>query len=205
MTDCGNGYCCSNAQRCEVTNGITRCRSGVNSFFSASSAYLASNTSSGKDRPTGASGGRSGRRYSRGLRGGAIAGIVIGIAVAALLLAGYFWWKKRRGSANHDLGAYSPAYTNINGNPPPNPDHEHDPTDMYGGSNYGKGGVARPPPPGYSNELDSRERQRRPEMDAAMDAIPPREMSATTTGVVSKPEAAELPVTNGRPVAELAP
>jgi hypothetical protein len=178
---------------------------GGNSFFSAPSAYLASNTSSGDDRPTGASGGRSGRRYNRGLRGGAIAGIVIGIAVAALLLAGCCWWKKRRGSANRDLGAYSPANTNTNGSPPRNPNHEHDPIDMYGGSNYGKGGVAGPPPPEYSNELDSRERQRRPEMDAGMDAIPPREMSAMTTGVVPRPEAAELPVTNGRPVAELPP
>jgi hypothetical protein len=76
---------------------------------------------------------------------------------------------------------------------------------MYGGSNYGKGGVAGPPPPEYSNELDSRERPRRPEMDTGMDAIPPRETTATTTSVVSKPEAAELPVTNGRPDAELAP
>ncbi len=152
---------------------------------------------------TSAANGLPSSEYPHGLGGGAIAGIIICIVVAALLVAALVWWQKKRRSENRGSGAYAPA--NTKSDTPSNPNHGQAPTDIYGGSNYGKGGVAGPPPPEYLNELDSRETQRRPEMEAGTDAIPPREMSTMTPVAVSKPNAAELPTTNGRAVAELPP
>ena len=147
--------------------------------------------------------------YSRGLSGGAIAGIVIGITITVLLVVGLFWWRNRHRNRHQDWDldpvVYAPANTNHNTASIPGSEQEG-PVNMYAGSTYGKGVVVPgSPPPEYSTEMVSRQGQSMPEMDVGMDRSPLRGVNAMTTGVVPKSDAAELPVTNTKPTAELPP
>ena len=139
--------------------------------------------------------------YPKGLGTGAIVGIVIAIIVVVLLIVGSLWWRRRR--YRRVFGDYSPTETNDSNSAAPDSTPKQQPTDMYAGSNYGKGGVAGPPPAEFSNELDSKDKQNKPELYAGMDTIPARELSAARPVRGSKSDAVELPAIDGRRIAEL--
>jgi hypothetical protein len=193
---------------------------GSNSFFSASPAKLASVASTSEasqsQAPTAqhpiseraARGEQVGfrQRYPKGLGAGAIVGIVLAILIIVLLIVGLLWFHRRRHRSNNRvLGDYSPTETNDSNIAAPDSTSKQQPTHMYAGSNYGKGGLAGPPPAEFSNELDSKEKQNKPELDAGMDAIPARELGATSLVGGSRSDAMELPAIDGRRIAELPP
>ena len=94
------------------------------------------------------------RKSHHGLGAGAITGLVIG-TVAVLPITAIVWWRKRNNSKSRYLGAYYSANTDENIGP--HSAAQQQPTDIYAGSNYGKGAAVGPPPSDYSTELDSRD------------------------------------------------